>query len=96
MRYIKPFYDYDEWIPNLAPSKSLLSQYQGQKIPWKKFRERYISEMSIRIIEIARLRRRSDMGEVITLLCWEWNAQECHRSILKKLIDDCNFWVKNK
>lgn len=96
MRYVKPFYYYDEWIVNLAPSIQLLNQYQGLRISWDEFSDRYISEMEWRMVEIARLRRRSDRGEVITLLCWEWSSQMCHRTILKKLIDNCCIFVNNK
>ena len=93
-RFVKPFYDYDELIVNLAPSIQLLNQYQGQRISWNEFSNRYRDEMELRMVEIARLRRRSDLGETITLLCWEWSSQHCHRTICKDLIAECQFWVK--
>jgi len=96
MRYIKIFYDFDEHIVNLAPSAHLLNQYQGLKITWNKFSSQYIDEMLLKYIEIARLRQRSDSGEVITLLCWEWSPDQCHRSILKKLIDNCFMFTNFK
>ncbi len=86
MRYTKPFHDYDEWIVDLAPSSKLLHKSLQGKISWEEYREMYILEMENRRHLIHELKKRSDQGEVITLLCWERDDNHCHRKILKELI----------
>ncbi|MGA1825164.1 MAG: DUF488 family protein [bacterium] len=33
------------------------------------------------------MKSRSDNGEVITLMCWEKDDKNCHRRLLKNLIE---------
>lgn len=89
MRYIKPFYIYNEWIIDLAPSKLLLSMYRNGDIDWEGFETLYNKEMDskTKMTIIKSLRKRSDDGEIITLLCWEKNDSKCHRRLLKGLIE---------
>ena len=88
MRFVRNFYDYDEWMRDLAPSIRLLDDYRERRIGWDEFAERYLKEMGEKKELIHELRRRSEGGEVITLLCWERDARFCHRSLLKRLIDE--------
>ena len=89
MRYVKPFYKYDEWLVDLAPSKYLLDSYRQYDITWEDYVPIYIEEMKapskVRLIDS--LRERSNNGEVITLLCWEKDDSKCHRRLLKELIE---------
>lgn len=89
MRWIKNFYDYDEWIQELAPSSKLLKLYQEKIIDWFEFKNRYILEMAKenKRILIQKLKERHISGEKITLLCWEKKALFCHRRLLKNLIE---------
>ena len=34
MRYVKPFYKYDEWLADLAPSRFLLYHYRKLRMDW--------------------------------------------------------------
>jgi len=89
MRYIKPFYKYDEWLLDLAPSEYLLNSYRQYNITWEDYIPSYIEEMKKPNKErlIDSLRERSNNGEVITLLCWEKCDDQCHRRLLKELIE---------
>lgn len=88
MRWVKPFYDYDEWIKELAPSERLLTEYRSGQIDWQIFASSYKVEMNWKRNIIKSLRKRSDDGQVITLLCWEIEDTFCHRGILKELIEE--------
>jgi len=85
---------YDEWRPQLAPSRELLgwikSQTQSQDCDpfeiYEHWRDRYIAEMENQSGLIAELRERHEHGEVLTLLCSCHDPNECHRLILRDLI----------
>ena len=88
MRFVKEFYDYDEWLRDLAPSIELLNDYRKKKIDWSEYEKRYLIEMENKKELIKELKRRSDDGEVISLLCWERDDSFCHRRLLKNLIEN--------
>lgn len=88
MRFVKSFYDYDEWLRDLAPSIELLNGYREKKTDWSEYGERYLKEMEDKKKLIKELKSRSDNGEVISLLCWEKDDRFCHRRLLKNLIEN--------
>jgi len=89
MRYVKPFYNYDEWLVDLAPSHYLLNLYLYKGLPWDQYVIQYNKEMNIdsKMAIIKSLKERSDNGQTITLLCWEKEDTHCHRRLLKELIE---------
>lgn len=83
---------WDQWMPNLGPSKSLhAAAYAkvGLGISWATYRASYLVEMRPQRAAIAELADRVAAGEAITLLCSSQCDREsrCHRSILKELIE---------
>ena len=83
---------WDEWDPDLGPSRALLADFHGKSgppIPWKQYRERYLAEMRGQTERIAELAERVRAGRTITLLCASSCEEEerCHRSILRELIE---------
>ncbi len=83
---------WDEWRPNLGPSRELHAAVYGKKglaIGWDIYRKRYLAEMKGQKKEIAELAQRVKAGETITLLCSSACEREsrCHRSLLKELIE---------
>jgi len=92
MRFIKNFYDYDEWLREVAPSSDLLNKYRNKKIDWDEYEVIYLKEMEDKKELIEKLRTRSDRGEIITLLCWEKDDRFCHRRLLKNLIEESGMW----
>ena len=88
MRFVKNFYDYDEWFRELAPSIELLNDYRKRRIDWSEYERRYFKEMESKKELIKELKKRSDEGEVISLLCWERDDRLCHRRLLKGLIEN--------
>lgn len=88
MRFVKNFYDYDEWLRELAPSIELLNDYRKRRIDWSEYERRYFKEMEDKKELIKELKKRSDEGEVISLLCWEKDDSFCHRRLLKGLIEN--------
>jgi uncharacterized protein YeaO (DUF488 family) len=88
MRFVKNFYDYDEWLRDLAPSIELLNDYRNKKIDWSEYEKRYLKEMEGKKELIRKLKKRSDEGEMVSLLCWEKDDRFCHRRLLKGLIEN--------
>jgi len=82
MRRPDPSVSWDIWMPHLAPSHDLLTEYHTGEMTWDQFVERFQKEVieaqrdyfSI-LIEIAKKR-------TITILCWEVNPAECHRTLV--------------
>lgn len=87
---------FDEHYLELAPSKELLYNYKYHGLSWEDYEIEFLWQMSgcrsrRKIIELA---KRSNDGEVITLLCFEKSDEECHRRLLKSLIDDWINWIR--
>jgi len=83
---------WDQWLPELGPSKTLHGAVYTQdasKIPWPRYRAQYIAEQKANRELIELLAKRIAAGETITLLCATACMREsrCHRSILKELIE---------
>jgi uncharacterized protein YeaO (DUF488 family) len=83
---------WDQWRPELGPSKELHALVYGKvgaPISWSTYRAQYVREMREQKEAIVELARRAAAGETITLLCSSACVDErrCHRSLLKELID---------
>jgi uncharacterized protein YeaO (DUF488 family) len=86
---------WDEWLPQLGPSRELHAAFYGKNGPpisWTEYRRRYLQEMEMReqAERIAALAQRVAGGERIALLCSSAcvDAQRCHRALLKELIEE--------
>jgi uncharacterized protein YeaO (DUF488 family) len=82
---------WDNWLPQLGPSRELHADYYGKHGPpigWAEFRRRYLLEMRAQRETIASLAARACAGETITLLCSSAciDPARCHRSLLKALV----------
>jgi uncharacterized protein YeaO (DUF488 family) len=82
MRFIRPYYKYDEWIPDLAPSKELLEAYHSKKIDWDEFTQRY--SISVLSVQTGLIKKISDLAveKDVTILCSEKTSEKCHRRLL--------------
>lgn len=84
---------WDEWYPDLGPSRELHAAVYGKKgdpIDWTTYRAAYLREMRGQRDAIAALAARVKQGESITLLCASSCEREsrCHRSLLRTLIQN--------
>jgi uncharacterized protein YeaO (DUF488 family) len=82
---------WDEWLPQLGPSRELHAAFYGKHGPpigWTAYRRRYLAEMKQQHDAIASLGARVAGGETITLLCSSAciDPKHCHRSLLSGLI----------
>jgi len=80
---------YDVWLPDLAPSESLVKQALGasDEVSWRAFAKRYRAEM-----------RRPEAARLLMLLaalshdtdlavgCYCADEARCHRSVLRALL----------
>jgi len=78
----------DEWIKVLGTDKILIKEWKSGKVEWDEFRERYLiaagtTDKKVIIKALATRAKR----EVLTLLCSCREADRCHRTILKELIE---------
>lgn len=89
MRFIKPSYKFDIWIPKLAPSENLLRYYQKGNISWEDYEKEYkkILEENSNLIELI---SNQAVGYDITLLCFEKTPEKCHRRLLAEKIRQFN------
>lgn len=85
---------WNDWWPDLGPSRALLDDYHGKRgapIAWADYRARYLTEMrgATQVWRIRDLGRRAAAGETITLLCSSAcvDPAHCHRTLLARLID---------
>jgi uncharacterized protein YeaO (DUF488 family) len=84
---------WDDWWPDLGPSRALLDAFHGKggaPIPWTQYAARYLTEMggAQQLWRIRDLARRSAAGETITLLCSSAcrDPDCCHRTLLARLV----------
>jgi uncharacterized protein YeaO (DUF488 family) len=84
---------WDDWWPELGPSRELHAAYYGKHGPPLSFAAyvpRYLEEMKAERERIAALATRVAAGETVTLLCSSacTDPQRCHRTLLAALIDE--------
>jgi uncharacterized protein YeaO (DUF488 family) len=86
---------WDEWWPDLGPSRALLDAFHGKgrasgPLPWADYRVRYLEEMRgpRAVLRIRALAQRVAAGEPLTLLCASpcTDPSHCHRTVLAGLV----------
>lgn len=85
---------WDDWWPDLGPSRPLLDAFHGKDGPaisWEVYAGRYLDEMrgAQQLWRIRDLARRAAAGEAITLLCSSacHHPERCHRTLLARLVE---------
>jgi uncharacterized protein YeaO (DUF488 family) len=76
----------DEWIQDLGPTPELMQAYLSEEVSSAEFFEKYRREMVDRRDLLKAMAARAEK-ETITLLCWERRDEDCHRHVLKELIE---------
>ena len=76
----------DEWLRDLSPSRELMRALRSQDIRPDDFFEGYRREMAGRSELLKEMAERAKT-EILTLLCWERRDEDCHRRVLKDLIE---------
>jgi len=83
MRRIEKVYDFDIWLPKLAPPEELLKLYViKKKITWNEFKKRFTKEVLIKNKEYVKILILLSKKKKITLLCWEESPKKCHRRLV--------------
>ncbi|HKC24362.1 MAG TPA: DUF488 family protein [Thermoanaerobaculia bacterium] len=86
---------WDEWQPELGPSRDLHAAFYGKSGPpigWREYVKRYRAEMREREERVEALARRVAAGERIALLCSSacTDPERCHRTLLARLVEGEN------
>lgn len=90
MRRIKPEFKFDIWMPSLAPSTNLLKSYHDKKIDWEKFEKRFKKEVLDKQNDYLDILLDISKKHAITLLCWEFKGENCHRLLVTKRLKQMN------
>jgi uncharacterized protein YeaO (DUF488 family) len=83
---------WDEWWPDLGPSRELHAAYWGKSGPpisFAQYRPRYLEEMQRQVFRIRALGDRVASGETVALLCSSacTDPARCHRTLLAALVE---------
>lgn len=83
---------WDEWWPELGPSRALHAAFWGKAGPpisFEQYRPRYLEEMQGQVFRIRALGDRVAAGEPVTLLCSSacTDPERCHRTLLATLVE---------
>ncbi len=90
MRRIKPEFEFDIWMPVLAPSTKLLKEYHDKKINWNQFEEKFKKEVLTKQTKYLKILMDVAEKETITLLCWEETPEKCHRRLVAEKLKKMN------
>lgn len=78
----------DEYIRKLAPTRALLHEFKAGEISWDNYKARYLEEINNPEAEKELDRLRNLASEAtITIMCVCKEESQCHRSLLKTIID---------
>jgi len=79
----------DIWLKDIAPSDELRKWYHVRPTQWRKFREKYIEELSGEGASAAldELHRLAAKGKNLTLLFASRNLDQNNATVLKELLD---------
>lgn len=82
-------------LPELAPTKELLSIYQKKKLSWSQYEEEFLNLMAKRNIEKSiKINELNDS----CLLCSEHKPHQCHRRLVLEYLakySETNFQIKH-
>jgi len=82
---------YDVWLPELAPSETLVKQAQGAATEreWQTFAKRYRAEMAkpaaARLLDLLTALSRTTS---LSVGCYCADEARCHRSVLRQLLQE--------
>lgn len=88
---------FDIWLRSLSPSPELLKQYKDGSETWEDFEAHFQTEISSSIEsnnglkDILLLSEKSD----VTLLCYERSGHNCHRYLIKEMLNERFIPVKS-
>lgn len=80
---------FDIWFRSLSPSPSLLKQYKNGSESWEEFESDFVSEIRDSMESNKQLEDISNLSKKknVTLLCYEKSGHNCHRYLVKDLIN---------
>ena len=81
---------YDEWDRSLAPSAGLLKSHKSGDIGWDDFERLLQQELRASPDSVRSIRELHaySQTQTITLLCYEPAGSQCHRHLLRKIIEE--------
>jgi len=82
--------DWDIWMPTLAPSHELLTQYHQAEVTWDEFCDRFHQEVIAEQQEYLDILVEMAQKHVVTILCWEETPEKCHRRLVAEACKQIN------
>ena len=90
--------DIEGTLINLAPNKVLLNKYKYKGLTWDEYTQEYYKQLSTYNRDIQAdlyaLETLLNVGEDVTIYCYEKSTDNCHRHLLAKLFKDKGFQVE--
>lgn len=90
--------DIEGTLINLAPNKALLNKYKYKGLTWDEYTQEYYKQLSTYNRDIQAdlyaLETLLNVGEDVTIYCYEKSTDNCHRHLLAKLFKDKGFQVE--
>lgn len=90
--------DIEGTLINLAPNKALLNKYKYKGLTWDEYTQEYYKQLSTYNRDIQAdlyaLETLLNVGEDVTIYCYEKSTDNCHRHLLAKLFKDKGFEVE--
>ena len=79
----------DLWLKELGADLDLLRDWKAGRVTWPERRERYLDGLAApaAAAQLAELRALAGGGRTVTLLCACKDEDECHRSLLRDVLD---------
>ncbi len=85
------------WRPNLGPSETLLTRWKSNNMTWKEYRKTYLEEANNNKIFMDGIKEIVDLSKEydnIFLVCYEKEDFNCHRSILREILNYNDMYCK--
>lgn len=81
---------FDLWVRGASPEVKLLKAYKNREIDWDVFTKKFKEQLQTSVESkeaIEQIVELSEKNHAITLLCYEKEGENCHREIVKSLVD---------
>lgn len=81
---------WDIWMPTLAPSFTLLEDYQKKLVDWPEYIQQFHEEVIVGMHKHLELLAAMSENHTITILCWETSPKQCHRTLVAQACQKIN------
>ena len=87
---------YDEYLPVLSPSATLLQRWKCGMTTWPQFIRDFVDELKRNPCALQAIQRLNSMTKKrrVLLLCYERDGEPCHRHLVRDLVLQPGTWPR--